>query len=95
MSSHKSALSRLSGELPALIVCVNSIGLPPDGKYHIDLNPGQIVFRGQSVRGTLVSSLADIDETLDFAKRGEYSSLAQRVCCEDASLILFIRQTPP
>jgi D-arabinose 1-dehydrogenase-like Zn-dependent alcohol dehydrogenase len=38
----------------------------------MDLVPNRIIFRGQSIKGTLVSSLADIDETLDFAKRGEF-----------------------
>jgi len=47
------------------------IGLPPTGKYHIDLDPTQLVFRNQTLKGTLVSSLADIDETLDFARRGK------------------------
>ena len=50
-----------------------SIGLPPSGKYHIDLDPTQLVFRNQSIQGTLVSSLKDIDETLDFAQRGKLS----------------------
>jgi alcohol dehydrogenase, propanol-preferring len=48
-----------------------SIGLPPAGKYHIDLDPSQLVFRNQSVQGTLVASLQDIDETLEFAARGK------------------------
>jgi len=52
---------------------VSSIGLPPAGKFNIDLNPSLLVFRNQSIKGTLVSSLADIDETLDFAKRGMFT----------------------
>lgn len=47
-----------------------SIGLPPDGQFHIDVNPSQLAFKNQSIRGTLVSGLADVDETLDFARRG-------------------------
>ena len=48
-----------------------SIGLPPSGKYHIDLDPTSLVFRNQSIKGTLVASMADVDETLDFASRGK------------------------
>jgi propanol-preferring alcohol dehydrogenase len=33
--------------------------------------PAAIVFRNQSVQGTLVSNMADVDETLNFAKRGK------------------------
>jgi alcohol dehydrogenase, propanol-preferring len=54
--------------------CVNwrvlSIGLPPAGKFHIDLDPTALVFRNQSIQGTLVSSAQEIDETLEFARRG-------------------------
>ncbi|CZR50301.1 related to alcohol dehydrogenase, class V [Phialocephala subalpina] len=47
------------------------IGLPAAGKFHIDVDPTHMVFRGQSVKGTLVGSMAEIDETLDFARRGK------------------------
>jgi alcohol dehydrogenase, propanol-preferring len=49
---------------------ISSIGLPPDGKFHIDINPSVLAFKNQSVKGTLVAGLGDIDETLDFARRG-------------------------
>ncbi|KAK5464853.1 hypothetical protein LTS15_001416 [Exophiala xenobiotica] len=52
----------------AKVMC---IGIPPAGKYHLDLDPTALVFRGQQLRGTLVSSMADVDETLDFARRGK------------------------
>lgn len=52
-----------------------SIGLPPKGEFHIDVNPNSLIFANQSLRGTLVSPLCDIDETLDFAKRGTQLSL--------------------
>ncbi|KAK5203381.1 hypothetical protein LTR47_009605 [Exophiala xenobiotica] len=52
----------------AKVMC---IGIPPAGKHHIDLDPTALVFRGQQLRGTLVSSMADVDETLDFARRGK------------------------
>ena len=47
-----------------------SIGLPPAGKFHIDVNPSVLASKNQSIKGTLVSGLADVDETLDFARRG-------------------------
>lgn len=51
-----------------------SIGLPPHGEYHIDIDPMRMALLNQGVRGTLVSPLNDIDETLDFAKRGKQAS---------------------
>jgi propanol-preferring alcohol dehydrogenase len=33
--------------------------------------PNMVVFRNQTIRGTLVSNMADVDETLQFAKRGK------------------------
>ncbi|KAK5021353.1 hypothetical protein LTS07_011096 [Exophiala sideris] len=59
--------SYLGARVGGIVMC---IGLPPAGKFHIDLDPGALAFRNQAVKGTLVSSLADVDETLDFAKRG-------------------------
>lgn len=50
---------------------IHSIGLPPVGEFHIDVDPSRLAFMNQGVRGTLVSPLVDIDEALDFAKRGE------------------------
>lgn len=47
------------------------IGLPPAGQFHIDVDPTRMVFMNQGVRGTLVSPLSDIDEALDFARRGK------------------------
>ncbi len=52
------------------LLTFSSIGLPPTGQFHIDLNPSQLVFKNQSVKGTLVAGLGDVDETLDFARRG-------------------------
>ena len=46
------------------------IGLPPTGKFQINLDPSTLIFRNQSIEGTLVSCLGDVDESLDFAKRG-------------------------
>jgi propanol-preferring alcohol dehydrogenase len=33
--------------------------------------PNMVVFRNQTIRGTLVSNMADVDEALQFAKRGK------------------------
>lgn len=48
------------------------IGLPPVGKYHIDLDITPLVFRNQCIKGTLVSTLTETDEVLDFAARGAF-----------------------
>lgn len=37
----------------------------------MDLDPTRLIFRGQTIRGTIVSTLQEVDETLDFAKRGK------------------------
>ena len=39
----------------------------------MDLDPSRLVFRNQTIKGTLVAGLQDIDETLDFAARGKLS----------------------
>ena len=36
----------------------------------MEVSPSQLAFKNQSVKGTLVSGLGDVDETLDFARRG-------------------------
>ncbi|KPI36539.1 Alcohol dehydrogenase 1 [Cyphellophora attinorum] len=46
------------------------IGIPPQGKYHPDVDPSHMTAFNQHVVGTLVSSLEDINETLEFARRG-------------------------
>jgi len=45
--------------------------LPSKGQYNIDLAPASLINRGQSIKGSIVSSLADVDETLEFARRGK------------------------
>jgi propanol-preferring alcohol dehydrogenase len=47
------------------------IGLPPAGKYNMEVNPSALAFRNQSIKGTLVAGMADVDETMDFARRGK------------------------
>ena len=50
------------------------IGLPPAGKYNMEVNPSTLAFRNQSIKGTLVAGMADVDETMDFARRGMNSA---------------------
>lgn len=69
VQSYPIALGYLGYRAGAQVMC---IGLPPKGKFNIDVPPAQLCFRGQSIKGTLVSGLADIDECLDFARRGEF-----------------------
>ncbi|ORY71491.1 alcohol dehydrogenase 1 [Pseudomassariella vexata] len=68
IQSYPISVDYLGSRAGGVVMC---IGLPPKGKFHIDLDPSKLVFRNQSVKGTLVSSLADIDATLEFAKRGK------------------------
>lgn len=67
VQSYPQSLTYLGLRAGGQVMC---IGLPPAGKFHIDLDPTVLCFRGQSIKGTLVSSLAEVDETLEFAKRG-------------------------
>jgi alcohol dehydrogenase, propanol-preferring len=69
VQSYPQALGYLGTRAGGQVMC---IGLPPTGKYHIDLDPTALIFRNQSLKGTLVSSMAEVDETLDFAKRGKF-----------------------
>jgi propanol-preferring alcohol dehydrogenase len=55
-----------------------SIGLPPAGSFNLDVNPSALVFKNQSVKGTLVAGLGDVDETLDFARRGPSRNEARK-----------------
>jgi propanol-preferring alcohol dehydrogenase len=54
------------------------IGLPPAGKYNMEVNPSTLAFRNQSIKGTLVAGMADVDETMDFARRGMIITLDTR-----------------
>lgn len=70
------ALKYLGNRRGGQVMC---IGLPPTGEFHIDLDPTNLVFRNQSIKGTLVSSLGEIDETLAFAARGRDSRLVKNL----------------
>ncbi|KAH8666947.1 alcohol dehydrogenase 1 [Xylariales sp. PMI_506] len=70
IQSYPIAVDYLGMVQGGVVMC---IGLPPKDKFHIDVDPSRLIFRGQSIKGTLVSSLGDIDEALQFAKRGKLS----------------------
>ncbi|KAF2204289.1 alcohol dehydrogenase 1 [Delitschia confertaspora ATCC 74209] len=61
------SLTYLGTRIGAKVMC---IGLPAAGTNHIDVDPNQMVFKNWTIKGTLVSSMADVDETLKFAQRG-------------------------
>jgi D-arabinose 1-dehydrogenase-like Zn-dependent alcohol dehydrogenase len=67
VQTYPSSISYLGSRVGGKVMC---IGLPAAGTQHIDVDPGQMCFKKQSVQGTLVSSMADVDKTLDFARRG-------------------------
>lgn len=67
VQTYPTSVAYLGGRVGGKVMC---IGLPPAGTQHIDVDPGQMCFRKQSITGTLVSSMADVDKTLDFARRG-------------------------
>jgi len=67
VQAYPQSVSYLGGRVGGKVMCV---GLPPAGTLHIDVDPGQMCFKKQGVQGTLVSSMGDVDKTLDFAKRG-------------------------
>ena len=48
VQSYPQALSYLGTRAGGQVMC---IGLPPAGKYHIDLDPTALVFRNQSLKG--------------------------------------------
>ncbi|KAE9966091.1 hypothetical protein BLS_002435 [Venturia inaequalis] len=66
--SYGAALSYLGTRVGGTVMC---IGLPTAGTNNMTIAPAQVIFRNQGIRGTLVSNMADVDETLDFAKRGK------------------------
>jgi D-arabinose 1-dehydrogenase-like Zn-dependent alcohol dehydrogenase len=67
VQSYASSISYLGGRVGGQVMC---IGLPPAGTCRIEVDPNQMVFKKQGIKGTLVSSMAHVDKTLDFAKRG-------------------------
>lgn len=77
VQSYTIAQGFLGERAGAVVMC---IGLPPDGMYSITVSPTSLANRNQSIKGTLVAGLADVDETLDFARRGKLVSVSRQVC---------------
>lgn len=47
------------------------IALPPKGEYPITVSGNELITKNKSIRGTMVSSLADVDKTLELAQQGK------------------------
>ncbi|KAH7087716.1 chaperonin 10-like protein [Paraphoma chrysanthemicola] len=69
IQSYSISLSLLGERVGGTVMC---IGIPPVGERHFDIpvDPTVMIMKKQSIKGTLVSNMADVDKTLDFAKRG-------------------------
>ncbi|EUC44875.1 hypothetical protein COCMIDRAFT_96959 [Bipolaris oryzae ATCC 44560] len=67
VQSYPSSISYLGSRVGGKVMC---IGLPPAGTQHIDVDPTHMCMRKQTITGTLVSNMADVDKTLEFASRG-------------------------
>lgn len=68
-------MQRLCGECelsvrPCIAVDVHSIGLPPKGRFHMDVDPTQLVLLNQSIHGTFVGGKTDIEAALEYARKG-------------------------
>ncbi|KAK9415186.1 putative Alcohol dehydrogenase 1 [Seiridium unicorne] len=68
IQSYPIALDYLGPRVCGVVMC---IGIPPFGQFHMDVDPSRLLGRNQTIKGTLVSSLADVAETLNFAARGK------------------------
>ncbi|EUC40522.1 hypothetical protein COCMIDRAFT_41157 [Bipolaris oryzae ATCC 44560] len=67
VQTYPSSIPMLGGRVGGRVMC---IGLPPAGTQLIHVDPSQMCYKKQAVQGTLVSSMADVDKTLDLAERG-------------------------
>ena len=47
------------------------IALPSAGQYSITVSGAEMIMRNRSIKGTMVSSWADVNKTLEFAQRGK------------------------
>ncbi|KAH7024598.1 alcohol dehydrogenase [Microdochium trichocladiopsis] len=68
VQAYPTSLSYIGYRMGGVVMC---IGMPPKDQHKINLFPTSIIVRGQSIKGTMVSSLADVDATLEFARRGK------------------------
>lgn len=58
---------------PRALTDTCSIGLPPKGRFHIDVDPTQLILLNQSIHGTFVGGKTDIEAALEFARKGTSS----------------------
>jgi propanol-preferring alcohol dehydrogenase len=47
------------------------IALPTVGLYPISVSGAELIMKNKSIQGTMTSSLADVNKTLEFAQRGK------------------------
>jgi D-arabinose 1-dehydrogenase-like Zn-dependent alcohol dehydrogenase len=65
--AYPTSLSLLGNRVGGKVMC---IGIPTTDAYNINVKPMQLVYKKQAIQGTIVGNMADVDKTLDFAKRG-------------------------
>ncbi|KAL4861696.1 hypothetical protein BDV12DRAFT_203750 [Aspergillus spectabilis] len=64
--SYPSALAFLGKRVGGKVMCV---ALPTRGAFQMTVNPSELIGKGKSIRGTLVSSIGDVDRALKFAQQ--------------------------
>lgn len=84
IQSYPLAMGYLGEREGAKMMCIG-IGDPHKHAFTIDPTTSKLLLRNQSVTGTIVSSLYEIELALDYAKRGTLRSLA----CSRGELLIF------
>ncbi|KAH0827724.1 hypothetical protein AYO21_08896 [Fonsecaea monophora] len=64
---YPTALSFLGNRVGGKVMCV---ALPTVGLYPMNVNAAELITKKKSISGTMVSSMADVHKTLEFAQRG-------------------------
>jgi D-arabinose 1-dehydrogenase-like Zn-dependent alcohol dehydrogenase len=67
IQTYPSSIYYFGNRVGGKVMCIY---LPPAAPQHIDVGPSWMCSSKQSVQCTLVSSMADVDKTLNLAKRG-------------------------
>ena len=47
------------------------VALPTVGQYPMNVSGAELITKNKSIKGTMVSNLADVNKTLEFAQRGK------------------------
>lgn len=68
------AVSYVGDRIGAKIMC---IALPPAGLITVGADPNFFAFKNLSIVGTLVGTMQDTDQALDFARRGQLKGIAE------------------